>query len=215
MKIRYKICFVFVVCLFINGTLYSQRTPKKDVIQFSGVVITADSLNPVPFTHITIINQRREALTDYYGFFSFAARKKDTVVFSSIGYKNVSFVIPDSLSTNRYSLIQLMTSDTLLLGESVIYQWPTVEQFKEAFVKMKIPDDDLERAKKNLALAEMKERAKQYPNDASMNYKNYINNISNKLYYAGQYPPINLLNPVAWAKFIEAWKNGEFKKQED
>ena len=215
MKIHYKILLIAFISIFLNKSLYSQKPLKADLIQFSGVVITADSLNPVPFTHIAIVNQKKETLTDYYGFFSFVAKRKDTVVFSSMGYKNISFVIPDSLKTDRYSLIQLMTADTLMLGESVIYQWPTVEQFKKAFISMKIPDDDLERAKKNLALAEMKERAKQYPNDASMDYKNYINNISNKLYYAGEYPPINLLNPIAWAKFIEAWKNGDFKKSDD
>ena len=108
-----------------------------------------------------------------------------------------------------------MSTDTLMLGESVVYPWPTVEQFKEAFIKMHIPDDDLERAKKNLALAEMKERMKKIPNDGSMNYKNYIDNISNRLYYAGQYPSNNLLNPIAWAKFIEAWREGKFKRQDD
>jgi hypothetical protein len=35
-----------------------------------------------------------------------------------------------------------------------------------------------------------------------------------RMYYAGQYPSISLLNPVAWAKFIQAWKNGDFKRKE-
>jgi hypothetical protein len=34
-----------------------------------------------------------------------------------------------------------------------------------------------------------------------------------KLYYAGQYPPNNLLNPVAWAKFIKSWKEGKLKRK--
>jgi hypothetical protein len=32
-----------------------------------------------------------------------------------------------------------------------------------------------------------------------------------KLYYIGQLPPNNLLNPLAWAEFVKAWKNGDFK----
>jgi len=216
MKNALKIFILFCFYLAFATSVYSQKkTKKNDLIQFSGVVLTADSLNPVPFTHINIINSQKGTLTDYYGFFSFVAQKKDTIVFSSIGYKKIYFLIPDSLTINRYSLIQLMSADTLMLGESVVYPWPTVEQFKEAFVKMHIPDDDLERAKKNLALAEMKERMKKIPNDASMNYKNYIDNISNRLYYAGQYPTSNLLNPIAWAKFIEAWREGKFKRQND
>jgi hypothetical protein len=34
-----------------------------------------------------------------------------------------------------------------------------------------------------------------------------------KLYHSGQAPPISLMNPFAWSKFIEAWKNGDFKRQ--
>jgi len=33
-----------------------------------------------------------------------------------------------------------------------------------------------------------------------------------KYYSAGQTPPIGLLNPLAWAQFIQAWKRGDFKR---
>jgi len=44
-----------------------------------------------------------------------------------------------------------------------------------------------------------------------MNYRNYIDKQTSKLYYAGQLPPNNLLNPFAWAKFVEAWRAGKLK----
>ncbi len=186
---------------------------EPDPIQFSGVVVTSDSIQPVPFTNIRIKNTKKGVISDYSGFFSFVAEENDTVVFSAVGFKKAVFVIPDSLTEKRYSLIQVLTSDTMMLMETVIYPWPTAEQFRSAFVNLKIPDDDYERAKKNLALAEMKERMQNYPMDGSMNYKNFIDNRSSRLYYAGQLPPNNLLNPVAWAKFIEAWRNGDFKRK--
>jgi hypothetical protein len=34
------------------------------------------------------------------------------------------------------------------------------------------------------------------------------------LYYAGGTPPINLFNPIAWAQFLQAWQNGEFKRKD-
>jgi len=77
-----------------------------------------------------------------------------------------------------------------------------------AFMNLNIPDDDLERAKKNLQLMEMHERFKSMGMDGSQNFKNYMQEQTSRLYYAGQYPPTNLLNPIAWSKFIEAWKNG-------
>jgi hypothetical protein len=51
--------------------------------------------------------------------------------------------------------------------------------------------------------------------DGSMNYQNYIDQQTSKLYYAGQTQPISLLNPFAWAQFIKAWKEGKFKRDKD
>ena len=108
-----------------------------------------------------------------------------------------------------------MTCDTLLLNETMIYPWPSIEQFKEAFINLNVPDDDYLIAKKNLALAEMRERAQNYPMDGSMNYKNFMDQQYYKLYYAGQSPPISIFNPFAWAEFIKAWREGKFKRNKD
>lgn len=200
---------------FSSLTLFSQpggEEEDQDLVQFSGVVVTADSLDAVPFTHIVIKGSNRGTMADYHGFFSFVARKGDTVRFSAVGFTTEEYVLPDTLSRNRYSLIQVMRVDTVTLSETVVYPWPTVEQFKRAFVQLDIPDDDLERARKNLAMAEIRQRARNTPMDGSMNYKNYINEQTSKLYYAGQKRPNNLLNPLAWAQFIKAWKEGRFKR---
>jgi hypothetical protein len=50
-----------------------------------------------------------------------------------------------------------------------------------------------------------------YPAGGSLNYKWQMNDIKEQLYYKGQSPPNNLLNPIAWSQFIRAWKNGDFK----
>lgn len=100
----------------------------------------------------------------------------------------------------------------MYLTQAVIVPWPTLEQFKRAFVETKIPNDDMQRAQKNLALAEMKERYMNMPMDGSMNYKNFMDNQISKNYYKGQFMPNNLLNPFAWAQFIKAWKDGKFKR---
>jgi hypothetical protein len=186
---------------------------KERLVQFSGVVVTADSLRPVPFTNIIVKQTRWGAVADYYGYFSFIARPGDSVTFTSIGFKKSLYVIPDTLSRTRYSLIKTMTADTIMLDETVIYPWPTREQFKEAFVKMDIPDDDLERARINLERAEMKERAMNMPMDGSMNYKNYMQWQNYRNYYIGQTQPISILDPFAWAQFFKAWKEGKFKRK--
>jgi hypothetical protein len=199
----------------MRETVMAQEVSVDDdqIIQFSGVVIDADSLNPVPFTSIIIKNTKRGTLCDYYGYFSFVALKLDTIVFSSMGYKKSMFVIPDTITQKRYSLIQVMNADTIMLSPTLIYPWPTVEQFKKAFVELDIPDDDIAIAQKNLNKYDMKVRVENYQMDGSMNYKNYMNDRTSKLYYIGQTVPISIFNPFAWAQFIKAWKEGKFKKK--
>jgi hypothetical protein len=192
-------------------TVRSTQSNDKDLIQFSGVVVEADSLKPVPFTKIIIKNSNRGTVADYYGYFSFVAQKNDTLVFSAIGYKRSQFVIPDTLTANKYSIIQVLHSDTITLRTVIIYPWPTKEQFKEVFMNMPIPDDDLARAKKNLEQQAMRDQYDAMTMDGSMNYKATQQQYQTKLYYAGQYPPNNLLNPFAWAQFIKMWREGKLK----
>jgi len=176
-------------------------------------VLTADSIHPVPFTNISIKNTKWGTVADYYGYFSLVARKADTILFSAMGYKQGVFVIPDTVTGTRYSLIQVMPSDTVMLPQTVIYPWPSKEQFKEAFLYYKVPEDDIERAKKNLRPELIHSLADAYPMDGSMNYKNSMQLLQDKYYYNGQTQPISILNPFAWAQFIKAWKEGKFKRK--
>lgn len=199
--------------------VYSQSTTTKSdnegLVQFSGITLTVDSLNPVPYVKIVDVGRRRGTTSDVNGYFSFVAHKSDTINFSALGFKPASFVIPDTITKQHYSLIQLMSADTITLQAAFIFPWPTLEDFKRAFVETKIPDDDLEIARKNLRAADIRMRAEEYPMDASMNYRNYIDNQTSKLYYFGQQQPFSIFNPFAWAKFIKAWKEGKFKSQEE
>jgi hypothetical protein len=202
---------LWVLILFASPKAGVAQVTDSTLVQFSGVVVTADSLKPIPFVNIFIKDSWRGTITDLYGFFSFVAHKNDDILFSALGYKTVSFTIPDTIRANRYSLIQVMRMDTLVLNETEIYPWPTYEQFKQAFVNTNIPDDELARAQKNIAEMEKRVMFDEVPMTGSMNYRNYIDQRVQKLYYAGQYQPNNLLNVFAWAQFIKAWKAGKFK----
>lgn len=204
----FALCLI-TVCLKAQDT----RLKNKKLVQFSGIVVTGDSLDPVIYVNIVIKGTKRGTISDNNGFFSFVAEEGDIIDFSALGYKAVTFHIPDSLALSRYSWIQLMTADTIYLSETIIVPWPTLEQFKKAFVKAEIPNDDMQRALKNLNLTEMKERYMNYPMDGSMNYRNFVDQQVYKNYYNGQYMPNNLLNPFAWAQFVKAWEEGKFKRK--
>ena len=204
---------LILLLLLLAPVLMKAQEENSNLVQFSGVTITSDSLTAVPYTKVTIRHTNRGTTTDVLGYFSFVAHKNDTIQFNALGFKPASFIIPDTITKSRYSLIQLMTGDTLTLPAAYIFPWPTLEDFKRAFVNTKVPDDDLERARKNLDSDQIMLRVRDYPMDASMNYNNYIENQTSKLYYFGQQQPFNIFNPFAWAKFIKAWKDGEFKRK--
>ncbi len=192
----------------------ADNTEKTRIRQLSGLVVTGDSLKPVPFATVMIKSTKRGTITDYYGFFSIAARELDTLVFSSVGFKQARYVIPDTLREARYSVVQMLTRDTIHLDKTVIYPWPSREQFKYAFIHTDVPDDDYDRAMRNLERAEMKERLENMPMGAAANYRHMLNQHANQMYYAGQQPPMRIFDPFAWAEFIKAWREGQFKRQD-
>lgn len=205
--------FFLSVLFFLCFSFFVQAQKNGKLIQFSGVVVSGDSLQPIPFVNIMIKNTYHGTVSDYYGYFSFVAQENDVIEFSALGYKKSSFVIPDSLEESRYSLIQMLNGDTVLLNAAIIYPWPTKEQFKQAFISLELPNDDMARAQRNLEREAMRQRGESIGMDGSMNQKYYMQQRNSRLYYAGQLPPNNLLNPIAWAKFIQAWKNGELKRK--
>ena len=133
---------IFLINFLVFQALNISAQNNKDFIQFSGVVVSQDSLKPIPYCSIIDKKTKRGTTSDYFGYFSFVATKGDSILFSSIGYKKAEFTIPDTLTTDKYSLIQIMYEDTILLKTAVIYPWPSKEQFAKAFVETKIPNDD-------------------------------------------------------------------------
>ena len=208
------ILMLFTTQVFSQSIWRGMEDQKNDLVQFSGVVVTADSLKPIPYTNIRIDGTNLGTMANYEGFFSFVAHRGDRLIFSSIGYRESYFQIPDTLTQNRYSLFQMMQTDTILLTETVIYPWPNVEQLEFAIVQHRVPENDYDRAMRNLALEEMKERARNLDFDGAMNYRYDMGEVVRKSYYNGQYMPYQFLNPFAWAKFFEAWKEGKFKKKD-
>ena len=206
---RIILYFLFAIGMFT--TAHAQK--HAGLIQFSGVVMTSDSLRPIPYVNIIIKNTHRGTISSYQGFFSFVSLAGDTIIFSALGYKRKIYVIPDTLNESKYSIFQLMTKDTIHLPETVVYPWPTRDQFREAFLKLDIPDDDLERARKNLEREVLKELGEYMPMDANQNIDLYLRQEAAKLYTSGQYPYMGILDPSAWISFIEAWKRGDFKRK--
>lgn len=201
-----------LLLLLITTGLMAQKSKKKQIVQFSGVVLTSDSLEGIPYASVLIKGSGNGTIANYQGFFSLVAKAGDSIRFSAIGFTPSIFVIPDTLDDTKYSVIQLLTQDTVYLPETVINPWPTPEQFRQAFLSLNIPADDWERARENLDQKRMKELGDIMAYDANENQDFYLRQEAYKYSYAGQVPPMNIFNPIAWAKFIDAWRSGAFKK---
>lgn len=204
--------FIASIALAASLPLVAQP-PAPQLVQFSGVVVT-DSLAPIPFTNILVRNTYRGTMSDVFGYFSFVAQEGDTILFSALGFVRSNYVIPKDLPENKYSMIHVMSRDTVWLKEAVVYPWPSKEQFREAFMNLNLPADDYQLTMRNLSPAEMVQRMESLPPDAYQSYQYQMAMDQTKLYYSGGTPPINLFNPVAWAQFIQAWQNGAFRKKD-
>jgi hypothetical protein len=145
--------------------------------------------------------------------FSIVVLKGDRITFSSVGFKNRTIDIPLNLPENQYSVIQLLISDTAYLPATILKPRPSREQFERDFLNAKSVDDMYETARKNTDEAQRRILLANLPADGreAVNYQ--LKQQANKAYYAGQLPPMNILNPAAWADFIQAWKRGDFKSK--
>jgi hypothetical protein len=218
---RSRILSSVLFCLMMFFS-FSQTSKTKSIsadsafryIQFSGVVLSNnDSLKPVPLTSVIIKGTRRGAISDYFGFFTLVAQPGDVIQFIALGFKEAEYKIPDTLRSVSYSIIQTLFRDTFELNEVTIYPWPTKEEFKREFLNLRLPDDDYVRAEKNMQAEDMRILIKGLSNDPSLSYRNLQNYQQTKLYNNGQMPVSNLLNPIAWAKFIQNWKAGVYSKK--
>jgi len=184
----------------------SQRNAStRQVVQIAGVVLDNEDLRPIPFVNISVRGTHRGASTDVNGFFSLVTFAGDLLDFSSIGFRTATVKVPDTVEADRYTLYQSLQRDTLELPLTVIYPWPSRERFRDAFLNLNIPDDDFEIARKNVILSELRERARHSPMDAGMNHRHILQQRMDRMYFAGQMPPNNLLNPFAWNQFLRIW----------
>lgn len=215
---RYLTYILLLSFLFVGKHIYAQvEKADSSVIQFSGQVIMDENgeLISLPYVNVFIKDQEhRGDYTDENGFFSIVARKGETVVFSGIGLKTVEYTIPDSLNRNRYSIVQLMTADAYNLPETLVFPWPSREHFKIEFLAMNVTDELENRARENLSSETIRELEKYLPADGVETSKVYFKEQAKEDYARGQFKPMNIMSPLAWAQFFKAWKDGDFKRKD-
>lgn len=207
---------IYAVLLFIPLLSWGQQVSRDtSLVQFSGIVLdgSTEQLYPVPYTNILVKNKNRGTYSDLKGFFSIVVQKGDVIVFSAIGYKDVQYSIPLDLKDDRYSIVQLMTQDTINLPETVVFPWPSRQHFKIEFLAMDVTPEMQERATANMANEALARMRNEVPRDPAETAGFFLRQQSNQYYHIGQAPPMNIFNAVSWKRFFDSWKRGDFKKK--
>ncbi|MBI1836690.1 MAG: carboxypeptidase-like regulatory domain-containing protein [Flavobacteriia bacterium] len=210
---------IFFSCFLLSNIIV--KAQNKDsilidtnkLIQLSGVVVSENELEQLSYTTVYDKTLKRGVLSDYYGYFTLVTYPGDTLIFSFYGYKKSSFIVPDTLKDNRYSIIHMLQKDTINLPQVDIYPWPSRDDFARYFVNMKPYDDAFRKAQKVLSGESLAFAAAKLDNDASLASGYAANQYYTKIYSNGQLPANNLLNPYAWSKFIQEWKKGSLKRE--
>jgi hypothetical protein len=204
---------VFVLslsCAF--GQVTTQPKQKKNYLQLSGVILDQDSLSPIPFVSI-MVNDKGRAVSDYYGFFTVVVSAGDMVQFLSASHKTRFYKVDDTCSLKHYYAIQVLTKDTIQLPVVDVYPWPSKDEFKRAFLSLDLASTDYDRADKNLNQQALTYIERTMTISGSEAYKNTMQNYYTKVYTAGQQPQIQLMNPIAWAQFIDSWRKKNKKEK--
>lgn len=201
-----------IILLIFSSLLVQEISGQvQKLIQLTGR-IRNELLEPLPFSHILIMNNLRGTITDNQGKFSLVTEVHDTVMFSSLGYKRKTIIIPDTLSEPFLMLDIILPEDTFLIGEVVVYPWRNYEEFKQAFLNLKLPDSDMERARRNIALLRTQIILENNP-DARVNFNYIMERQYQETFNQGTVPSYQIFNPIAWVKFFEAIKRGDYKKK--
>jgi hypothetical protein len=206
--------YYHIILLFVFFfSAQAQEKKQENYIQLSGILVDADSLKPLPFAAILVKNSLSGAITDYKGFFTVIVKAKDIIKFNALGYKEMLYTVPDTVKTNFYSSLHLIQRDTFDLPMVEVRPYPSRDEFKDAFINLKIQDDFIARGIENMERAKM--RALMYNNYeaiASLNYQYFKDQQVNRL-TSGGYQGNNFLNPLAWYRFVQGLGKGTYKRK--
>lgn len=202
-------CILFL-CIISLISYNTQAQGENKYITFSGFVIDSKTEEPLPNAYISIPEAGRGTIADARGYFILYVFPEDSVVFSYVGFKPQYHKIPKNTQLN-YSAVVELQQDAKLLKEVKVYPFSTEEEFKEALVKMELPDAR-ERAllEKNYSREKVAEMVAMRGMSADMNYRYAMSQQLQQLQNRGQVTLNPLLNPFSWGSFIKSVKSGAF-----
>lgn len=176
------------VSVFLSVQVFPQVTkPVENKLLFHGMILDASTEEPLPNSQI-FINNLFTSISDGDGKFAFYVSRKDTVVFSNIGYKKSVLHISDTLKGKEFIAGVFMQADTINIGEVVIF--PRMASLRSDLLRPSSEASrETENARYNMAVASYQGRVNSAKmGDPSMNYEVLRQQQKNDAYSKGQIP---------------------------
>ena len=199
-----------IIVLFLLLPLWFTAQPLQ-LINITGKIVTGTANDNVPYVNVIIINKHLGTISDEDGQFSITAAIGDTLLFSSMGFQSAKYIV-DTGSIDHY-IVQHLELDTFFLQEILIFPWDNYYAFKQAVLHTFPPKNNIDRALENFKRIEEQlvyDDDNDIPNAAAA-HNIAMQRFKEDLYYRGQIRTISLLNPIAWAQFFKALKDGSLK----
>jgi hypothetical protein len=205
-----KCLLILIGCLFAAFTTFAQKADKP-LVQFTGITYNADSSKViVPYVTITnISNKNTVYIANYKGYFSFVTHEQDTLRFTAVGFFPQDVIIPANTVSKSYTLQIFMRPQVIMLPAFHIFPWATTDEFKKDFLTMKIADDDLENARKNLSKSALAATNSTLPRDAGEIQSAIGQDMHQRILNSHSLIPNPLLNPLAWGSLIKSITEGD------
>lgn len=157
---------------------------------------------------LPIVALNQVNIANYKGYFSFVAHERDTVKITSIGYGSTIVVIPSNVKDHSYTLQIPLKQESINLPVVRIFPWATTDEFKKDFMTMKIADDDLEIARKNLEGKSIASLRRSLPRDNQEIQNAWSQDEHNNIINQHQLPTSGIFNPFAWGALIKEISEG-------
>lgn len=206
---------ILVMTLCISGinSVHAQDVPERKIVQLSGIILNADSTVAIPGVNIYVPRKGRGTSSNRFGYFSMPVIAGDSVVFSFIGLKRQAIKVPENIEDDKLSYILTMVEDEFALAEVQVMPYPTEEEFKNAILALNIEEErPLNRG--NLSPQLLLRWAEEMPASGNENFRQFTN--MQMMQGMDRYGPrpLPLLNPFAWAQFIQSIKRGDLKNKD-
>ena len=188
---------------------------QERFVQVSGIINDASD-NPVPGVAVISRKLRRGTISEMSGIYSITSTPGDTIFFRALGFKRYHTVIPSDYDKRLCMVDIVLELDTIPIEEVTILPWKTYNEFIQDMTKERPVDQTVVNMNENLAsiyVAVSNEVGVTITPEAGYRYAMEQN--FNAMATRYQYPVNNLLNPFAWAKFIDGIKNGLLKNKSD